>query len=432
MIVDAALGLQKRNHQVTIYTSQFDPKHAFPETTELSVKVRGNDIIPTNVGGGFSIACAMLRQLHLVINLINTKEGEFFDVFIVDQLSICVPVVREYFPNAKILFYGHFPDKLLADHSSALKQLYRLPFDFLEQWSTGLSDVIVVNSKFTKSVFREAFPRITSHLDVLYPCVNTSKYQDYTHSPFPRKSFILSINRFERKKNIELAINAFSIATKGVPSAQAHEHKLILAGGYDVKVRENTLYLAELQTLCGRLGLSYGTIWPTDGPSAYNTRDIQAKTVIFIPSISDAVKKQLLADAALLAYTPSNEHFGIVPLEAMLAGTPVLATNTGGPLETVTPATGWHQPPEADKWAPVFRFALFEITPEQQENYFNSCQSLVLSKFSEHEMALEFEKYCQMAFSTHRKPDYTFKTLEGLLAVFGIIIFFSLFILIKG
>lgn len=44
----------------------------------------------------------------------------------------------------------------------------------------------------------------------------------------------------------------------------------------------------------------------------------------------------------MLVYTPSQEHFGIVPLEAMLARTPVLAATTGGPVETVVDnETGW-------------------------------------------------------------------------------------------
>jgi glycosyltransferase involved in cell wall biosynthesis len=34
-------------------------------------------------------------------------------------------------------------------------------------------------------------------------------------------------------------------------------------------------------------------------------------------------------------YTPFREHFGIVPLEAMYAGSAIVALNSGGPKETV-------------------------------------------------------------------------------------------------
>eukprot|EP00656_Telonema_subtile_P040972 TRINITY_DN46070_c0_g1_i1.p1 TRINITY_DN46070_c0_g1~~TRINITY_DN46070_c0_g1_i1.p1 ORF type:complete len:131 (+),score=12.37 TRINITY_DN46070_c0_g1_i1:263-655(+) len=34
-------------------------------------------------------------------------------------------------------------------------------------------------------------------------------------------------------------------------------------------------------------------------------------------------------------YTPSGEHFGIVPVEAMAFGAPVIAIANGGPLESV-------------------------------------------------------------------------------------------------
>mmetsp|Transcript_25585 Transcript_25585/g.101031 ORF Transcript_25585/g.101031 Transcript_25585/m.101031 type:complete len:104 (+) Transcript_25585:1454-1765(+) len=36
-----------------------------------------------------------------------------------------------------------------------------------------------------------------------------------------------------------------------------------------------------------------------------------------------------------LLYTPPEEHFGIVPLEAMAASRAVIACNSGGPLETI-------------------------------------------------------------------------------------------------
>lgn len=37
----------------------------------------------------------------------------------------------------------------------------------------------------------------------------------------------------------------------------------------------------------------------------------------------------------MVIYTPKNEHFGIVPLEGMFMRKCVVATNTGGPTETV-------------------------------------------------------------------------------------------------
>ena len=36
-----------------------------------------------------------------------------------------------------------------------------------------------------------------------------------------------------------------------------------------------------------------------------------------------------------MLYTPTHEHFGIVPCEAMIKGVPVIAINFGGPIETV-------------------------------------------------------------------------------------------------
>lgn len=45
----------------------------------------------------------------------------------------------------------------------------------------------------------------------------------------------------------------------------------------------------------------------------------------------------LLAACHAVVYTPQHEHFGIVPLEAMASGRPVIAVNSGGPTESVLP-----------------------------------------------------------------------------------------------
>jgi len=59
-----------------------------------------------------------------------------------------------------------------------------------------------------------------------------------------------------------------------------------------------------------------------------------------------------LGRSMCLLYTPSNEHFGIVPLEAAIMGTPVLACDSGGPLETICDEqTGFLRPPDENEWS---------------------------------------------------------------------------------
>ncbi len=49
----------------------------------------------------------------------------------------------------------------------------------------------------------------------------------------------------------------------------------------------------------------------------------------------DRQRALLLAACRAVLYTPQHEHFGIVPLEAMAARRPVVAVNSGGPVESV-------------------------------------------------------------------------------------------------
>ena len=134
-----------------------------------------------------------------------------------------------------------------------------------------------------------------------------------------RKYIFLSVNRYERKKDLALAIHAMNELKEKLTEEVWNECHLVMAGGYDHRVSENVEYYEELRELT------------TTQTSAEDLDE----HVSFLRSISDRQKIQLLRKAFCLLYTPTNEHFGIVPVEAMYCERPVIATNTGGPLETV-------------------------------------------------------------------------------------------------
>ncbi|CBX93744.1 similar to alpha-1,3-mannosyltransferase ALG2 [Plenodomus lingam JN3] len=394
LVIDAAVGLQSRGHKVTIFTSHCDPQHCFDEARDgtLDVRVRGHSLIPPSLFGRFAILCAILRQVHLLLQIgvfSNELRQLAPSAFFVDQLSAGIPLLRLLQPRPRILFYCHFPDKLLAKQGGLVKSLYRAPFDWLESWSTGCSDTIVVNSNFTRGIFGQAFPALKHRQPgVVYPCVDTKPSEAIEH-PAPlwkNKKVLLSINRFEKKKDVALAVRAYA----GLSPKERQNARLVIAGGYDPRVAENVSTYTELCQLADSLGLKHATAKTVI--SAQSIPDDIA--VLFLQSVPNAFKSTLLSTSRLLVYTPLHEHFGIVPLEAMLAGTPVLAANEGGPTETVISGqTGWlRDVSKVQDWTEVMRIALEDGDGEQRLREMGKWgKERVVAEFSKDKLAERLE-----------------------------------------
>ncbi|KAM9642597.1 alpha-1,3/1,6-mannosyltransferase ALG2 isoform 1-T1 [Trichechus inunguis] len=322
LVLDAALALRARGCDVQIWTAHYDPGHCFAESRELPVHCAG-DWLPRSLGwGGRGAAlCAYVRMIYLALYVMLCS-GVEFDVVVCDQVSACIPVLRLARRRKKILFYCHFPDLLLTNRDSFLKRLYRAPIDWVEEYTTGMADCIVVNSQFTANVFKDTFKTL-SHIDpdVLYPSVNVTSFDSAIPEklddlvPKGKQFLFLSINRYERKKNVTLALEALVELRGRLTSQDWDRVHLIVAGGYDERVLENVEHYQELKNMVQQSDLG--------------------QHVTFLRSFSDKQKISLLHSCTCVLYTPSNEHFGIVPLEAMYMQCPVIAVNSGGPLESI-------------------------------------------------------------------------------------------------
>ncbi|KAF9009564.1 glycosyltransferase family 4 protein [Cyathus striatus] len=381
LVVDAALGLQKLGHHVDIYTSHHDIRHCFEETRDGTLSVYHiKSPFPRSVKGKFHILFAHARQLHLTTHLLGFTDQKY-DVYFVDQLSTCIPFLRAL-GQTRVVFYCHFPDKLLANGAfvegkmvqkgSLLKRVYRYPMDWLEEATTRQADIILANSRFTARVFKAYFPSIERTPDVVYPGINISAYEadvdpsdlDIAAVVFGRPT-LLSLNRFEKKKNAALAIEAFALL-KATAShkPELRNMRLVLAGGYDPRVKDNVETLTLLVTLCTTNSLTYNVISPSTASSSHPQSYLIGKLtpdnpdVLFLLNFTTSQRTALLLSPHTLAllYTPANEHFGIVPVEAMGCGVPVLACDTGGPTESVVDSppserTGWLRTPNAQIWS---------------------------------------------------------------------------------
>ncbi|KAL7532273.1 hypothetical protein ACHAWF_004070 [Thalassiosira exigua] len=422
---------QAQSGRVSLYTTHCSPTHCYDEVKPpdgpLSsyVHVRGS-WIPRKLYVGGTAFCSALRMLYLTHRAV--KENPLADVFVIDVLPTGVPYLSEYcHVNAGILFYCHFPDKLLTrdtvngeagDNENKnrsglfmqLKTLYRWVLDTAEEWTMSYSDLVVVNSKFTRGEVEKVFPslfhsqnseRTIEHatdvdvsseergdeerVKVLYPAIESSLAKQRRDSSkvaaTPTTNAqptgpIVSLNRFERKKNIALLLHAYDLLLeRSFNEVVANLPPLVIAGGYDPLNVENVEHLAELRILAdeilGRHGLPLSTVCsptkssPNGGElegmigstssNRYTNSQLHNASITFHPSISNAKRTKLLSCASMWCYTPHREHFGIVPLEAMDAGVPVVAIRSGGPMETVVDGeTGYlvdYSPPNRDSAA---------------------------------------------------------------------------------
>ena len=176
------------------------------------------------------------------------------DCYVIDSVSFPIPLLR--CRNRKVLYYCHYPDKLLSTNRRTFcVKLYRGIIDFCEEVTTGMAHTTLVNSNFTQGVYIRAFPLIQRHFrnktpKVLYPAINPKNFlvtpgfnqtvaELLAGFNFSAKTrLIVSLNRYERKKNIALALRSFAdYVSRFKPKAV--EPLLVVAGGYDPRVLEN-------------------------------------------------------------------------------------------------------------------------------------------------------------------------------------------------
>jgi glycosyltransferase involved in cell wall biosynthesis len=184
---------------------------------------------------------------------------------------------------------------------------------------------VIAISNFIADHIRKNYPVAAERIRIIHRGVDLKLFHSTTHSPermirmakewhLPDEPVILFPGRLVRWKGQDVFIRALA--------ELPHRHFFAVILGDD---KAHGKYRAELEKLILDLGLA-GHVC----------------IVPHTPKITDAYQLARVVVATSL----EPEAFGRVVLEAQAMGKPVIATNHGGPQETVVPnVTGWLVPP---------------------------------------------------------------------------------------
>ena len=207
------------------------------------------------------------------------------------------------------------------------------------------ADYVIVNSDFTAAQCKKIYN--ISKTETIYPGVDI---EEFPHAPVEKEDYILCVSVLTKFKKIDLVIKSvFLLKSKGITI------KLIIIG--DGPEKKN------LMSQCEKLGVT--------------------ENVIFTGMITDRGLLFSYYTRALCVVFPSiDEPFGIVPVEAQAAWTPVIATKSGGPMESIVDGKSGFliQPGSIDEL--VEKIFYFSQNPSIAESMGISARKNVSEKFN--------------------------------------------------
>lgn len=193
--------------------------------------------------------------------------------------------------------YIHTPPRYLYDEFSEIEVLRRFPFSWLfaptkkflitlDRIGATRPDILIANSATVQNRIKDYYNLESL---VLYPPV---KMYQRRKKVARRKKYYLCMSRLVKQKGISLVVKTFSRLKK----------PLFIVG---------------------------------DGPERNQLESIAGNNTKFFGYCEEKVKVRLLSGAKALIYPSIDEDFGLVPVEALSAGRPVIAYHSGGVRETI-------------------------------------------------------------------------------------------------
>ena len=181
-------------------------------------------------------------------------------------------------------------------------------------------------------------------IDVV-PCgVDVDHFTPGTAAPHsvPR---ILTVSRLVPRKGVDTVVRALG-RLAGLPGPAP---ELVVAGGPTAATLDDDAEVARLRAIAAAEGV--------------------ADRVHFVGRVAPAEMPDLMRSADVVACLPAYEPFGLVPLEAMACGRPVVAARVGGLADTVVDGVTGHHVPPGDPAAVATALRALRARPGRARRY---------------------------------------------------------------
>ena len=289
-----------RHFNATVFCSRYVPENTFPEFKDVDVQVLDSgvsDFIPN------FLPVRIRDAVSAGVKFYNRKLDDF-DV--VNAQGTPSEWIRN--KNTPVVWYCHTPNREAFDlyswrmsrrqlHQKALYWSMIQPYRLIESRLAPKIEFVFANSANTQGRLKK-FLNLDSA--VLNPCVDVNEFHAESY-----KKYFFYPSRIVPEKRFEYALAAFKEFKKSHKS-----WRLVIAGALLRERPEHVAYYERIKSLLGG-----------DGN--------------ILVDVSHQKLIELFSNCTAVVYTPVNEDFGIVPLEALASSKPCIAVNEGGPREVI-------------------------------------------------------------------------------------------------
>jgi len=300
--------LEKSKHDFDIYTWVYDKENSFEGFKKYKIK-----IIAPKFGKKLS-RFHIFRGLFLPLSLLEKIPLEKYDKFLISTSGVGEFITFKNYKKGQTYAYCHTPlreaNKKIVEwnlknrygknyfkkcfYLTAVK-IYRL----FEKKAWKKLDVIIFNSELSESRARKQGLLQKQKKHIIYPPIDFSRFESLK---IKRGNAFVYISRLNPPKRQDLLIKAWKIFSK-----KYKKYKLILIGTPD-----NKKYFKKLIKL------------------SKEDKSIKIKS-----KISNKELENILSTSLAGLFLGYSEDFGMVPLEILATGKPLLATDEGGYVKVI-------------------------------------------------------------------------------------------------